>query len=680
MKLRYDIAVDRRVRSVYHIYSTTMLSVNTSVLFHNHRLVATREASYMGKKQGVKIQSDCNPEGRLRSLKLPHSDAVRYAKSQGEWRIPEQLYLRRELDEGILVGLPDDAGSYYVGLPHGMDGNLIVVGGNGSGKSSGVAMPTLETWRGPVCATDIKGELSERYSELYRCGRVARPYLIVNPMDPAGPSYDPFWLLLEDGAENLYANAFQLASFLFPEPQNGSDKFWCESERAVFAAAVIHSIKGGLGFSEMAAYVLSQSLSALCRELGGSADYHVRAALGKMYEMKEETLSSIERGIRNKLMMSTSDIRISHFLRGRSETSNWFSWNDLDKYNIFLCIPPDKLESWSWVVNLMYAQLIRHLERRPEKHSPQGKMIAQTLVLMDEFPRFGRLEPIANALATLRSKSVNFCLMVQSVAQLDLIYGQHTREIIFDNCSYKAILQAGDAETQQYLSRLIGSGIQLNNSLTLHMDHTGKRTERISTGMTETRDFRIQPHTLATLHDIVFLSPLGVCRVEKWPPGQTVRRCSLAANKHSGSGKFDHEEPWVMNYGMVDMEQRVDNAKNKLAASQRRQCQEQRAAATKQKKDDTLRKLAIGAIVLDYFPALSSIAPGRTMQETQENFRILRIFLDNLFKPDHARLLRQLQEEANQIYNTTASEARGVSGQEEEMVLEEGEINCQIII
>ena len=75
----------------------------------------------------------------------------------------------------------------------------MVVGGNGSGKSAGIAKPTLKTWQGPICATDVKGELSLCYEELSDQGLVTRPYLVFDPTQPEGPGYDPLWLLSHDG-------------------------------------------------------------------------------------------------------------------------------------------------------------------------------------------------------------------------------------------------------------------------------------------------------------------------------------------------------------------------------------------------------------------------------------------------------------------------------------------------
>ena len=79
---------------------------------------------------------------------------------------PKELLLSRG-EAGIFFGNDDKAKSdHYIGMPQGTDGNIMVVGGNGSGKSTGIIKPTLENWQGAICATDIKGELSEHYMKM----------------------------------------------------------------------------------------------------------------------------------------------------------------------------------------------------------------------------------------------------------------------------------------------------------------------------------------------------------------------------------------------------------------------------------------------------------------------------------------------------------------------------------
>lgn len=227
---------------------------------------------------------------------------------------------------------------------------------------------------------------------------------------------------------------------------------------------------------------------------------------------------------------------------------------------------------------------------------------------------------------------------------------------MLDNAQYKLLLGAGDAETQGYLSRLIGTGIQLRNSLSVSLDADGKQTQAVSMSTGETRDFLVQPHALAAMKDAVLLTPWGACRVKKYPPGQTMRGLGHAGNRPAGDGKFDRREPWVQGEVMLSMEQRMENAKSKLGAAQRKLRLEQRREAEEEKWTNHLRTQAVGRMVLDHFPALNSVALGNTMDQAREGLRIVDIFLDVLCAPEHGDTLRRLLDEANRNY---AQEAAG---------------------
>ena len=431
------------------------------------------------------------------------------------YNVPHQITLPIRGSPGFFFGLPSAPSPNYVGMPQGSEEHITVIGGSGSGKSSGIAKPTLRTWGGAICATDIKGELSECYEELYQTGLVSRPYIIFDPMDAESPSYDPFDGLLQGDETHLVSNIWDIVVAILPTLPNDNQPFWAESEQGVFAAVLLHCFKCGLSFSETVTAIVAGKLSTLCEDLLKSPDVRIRFFLGEAASMKPETLANIDRGLRNKLMLFATDPFISHAFRGRRENAVCFSWEDLDKYNIFLRIPGDKIEEWGGAVNLMYTQLIRHLERRPEMHSEEGKNNVQTLLLMDEFARFGKLEIITAAMATLRSKNVNICLMIQSVAQLDRIYGEKERRVIFDNCGYLAILRATDPDTQKYLCEMIGTHESIKRSVSENFDEEGNITG-YSKQTSQERNLLVQPHELRTLNGVLLLTPHGFHSAEKF--------------------------------------------------------------------------------------------------------------------------------------------------------------------
>lgn len=410
--------------------------------------------------------------------------------------------------------MDDKHADHYVGALLGFEGNVAVIGSNGSGKSSCIAQPTIARWTGSLCVVDVKGEHTECYSRLYTQGLVDRPFIVWDPLNPESPAFDPFWWLLHDSEENLSSNIDEMAHIIIPAADHTENPFWHEAERDILAASLLFFFKQGLSFSQAISQILATSLKELCRNLENIGDFDVRLRIGKSKDISSDTLSSLERGLRNKLRLFAADPFISHTFRGKREGAQCFTWEDLDNYQIFLKIPEHRIDQWSNAIRLLCTQLIRFLERRPEKHSAAGREKLPVLLLLDEFARFGRMDCIASALATLRSKQVNICIFVQSIAQLDKIYGAEERRVIFDNCQMRAILRATDPDTQKYLAAMIGTHLSIQTGSSKSFDNDHEQVGAVLQQHIE-REFVVQPHELSLLEDIILLTPSGYIRVEK---------------------------------------------------------------------------------------------------------------------------------------------------------------------
>lgn len=74
-------------------------------------------------------------------MKVKHFDTC-FPNSPKKLLVPKQLSLNNN-DPGVFFGSLRSRG--YVGMRQGKDGNILVIGGTDSGKSSGIVKPTLET-------------------------------------------------------------------------------------------------------------------------------------------------------------------------------------------------------------------------------------------------------------------------------------------------------------------------------------------------------------------------------------------------------------------------------------------------------------------------------------------------------------------------------------------------------
>jgi type IV secretion system protein VirD4 len=337
------------------------------------------------------------------------------------------------LSAGIFFGT-------YEGIPIGKfkqnDGHILVIGGSGTGKSSCIAIPTLRSWWDePFVAVDIKGELE---------AKSGRHGMVFNPYRSDSYGYDPFYLVRK--SDDPDADIRDIAVAIAPERQHDRDPFWRQSAQNLLAGFLTLAFHQGTSFIKAIRYLTDYSADAIIKAI--AEEPSARHYVSSLLTVKGETVASIKQGLDICVLPFQNDKNISTIL----SKSPILTPDHVEAgQSAYLQIPIEKIERNRALFTLILSQYIQHFKRRPEgKNRP-------VLLLLDEFPQFGRIQDITSALETLRSKRVTICIILQSLAQLDVVYGQDTRRIILDNCAYKAILGATDPSTQKELSAMVGN-------------------------------------------------------------------------------------------------------------------------------------------------------------------------------------------------------------------------------
>lgn len=437
--------------------------------------------------------------------------------------IPEKMILDIE-DSGLFLGLESMNGKgYYVGKRSNADGNVMVAGINGSGKSYVCAKSIIETWQEPFVALDCKSELSFHYKSLLAKGRVKRKCLVFDPLN-GGVHYDPFAILKND-KDHFVENVREIAYTLIPLPPNDPNSYWINMARDLLSAIIVYFFSIGCDFSETMLKAVNYSVSEICQKITQSDFDFAKMFISEISGLKKEQQAAVGTDMKQHIMVFATDSYIQDTLSSdEDEKEKTFSWDDISSSNeapnVFLCLSQDRLEQWSGMTRLMITQLIRTLERRPDKQTPQGYGISPILLLLDEFPLLGKIDAVTNALTTLRSKKVTFCLMIQSIAQLDAVYNHDVRKIIVDNCQYKVILNITEPDSQEYFSRLIGTVPIGRRSIS---QNYGPFATQSTYGL-QIQEFReplIHPHEFAANRDIWLHTPYGFLSTIKLPVSVT---------------------------------------------------------------------------------------------------------------------------------------------------------------
>lgn len=252
---------------------------------------------------------------------------------------------------------------------------------------------------------------------------------------------------------------------------------------------------------------MNTEINDLIEFLKRSPVNEARMFINQFIGADSKQLASVYSTLANEIIVFATDENIMRALScDGTETITPFDLENLT--DIFIKISEDKLDQWKQPLNLMISQFMKAFEKRNDKTEQK------ILFMIDEFARLGKINNIVNGLATLRSKGIQIMLILQSLAQLDSIYGKDTRKVITDNCNYKIILNANDVDTQEYFSKLVGTEERDKETSSINSNDFNVSRNRGTSKTTEEKRI-IRPEEFAYLEKSVVFTPKGFFRPNK---------------------------------------------------------------------------------------------------------------------------------------------------------------------
>jgi type IV secretion system protein VirD4 len=396
-------------------------------------------------------------------------------------------------------------GSQYVVKPEDMDGHVLVAGIPGSGKSSCVAIPTLQSWQGSAFGIDLKGELYE-HTHQHR-----RNVKVFAPQDKTSPyRYDPYVFLNQ--SVNPAQDALAIAQAILPLPPNAREPFWIKTAQLLLTGAILHFHHQKYNFIDALRKIQSYSPDALIKIIAESPNDTAKPFATTLVGADNKLVSGISAEISRAILVLITNNDITNVLTPE-QSKHIISPADLESgHDIYIKIPIHLLHQWKPLLTLMVNQFITFFKQRSKSRDNRP-----ILFMLAEFPSLGKVPAITDTLPIIRSKKITICLIIQSLAQLKLIYGRDAQEVIADTCAFKAVLGATGPSTQEYFSKLVGTYDKIRPSQTYNKNAYGTPSGS-STSFADDNEKRIiKPEEFAYLQDIILLYPLPLnfCRVQK---------------------------------------------------------------------------------------------------------------------------------------------------------------------
>lgn len=391
---------------------------------------------------------------------------------------------------GVYVGAWDDNGAIRY-LRHDGPEHVACIAPTRSGKGVGLVIPTCLSWPHSIIVNDRKGELWNLTAG-WRKKEANNITLRFNPSSPNLEDCVAFNPLEEVrlGTPSEVADTQNITSIIVDPDGKGLENHWQKTAFAFLTGAFLHEMykakeRGG-------AATLSDVLYAITDPERDASEYY-----DEMMNNRHDSENTYEKGgahpvvaaegrtMANKpseergSVLSTAisylslfrDPIVQHHTR-RSDFQIMDLMNADRPVSLYIINRDEDSDRMKPLMRLLLNQILRVL-LRPEIQFNDGRQVAphrhRLLLMLDEFPAYGRLEVFREQLAYIAGYGIKAYLIMQDTAQLWSAYGRD--ETITSNCHIRAAFAPNRPETAEWLSKLTGTTTELKWSIT----ESGKR-------------------------------------------------------------------------------------------------------------------------------------------------------------------------------------------------------------
>lgn len=339
------------------------------------------------------------------------------------------------------------------------EAHALVVAPTGAGKTTWMACQ-LARHPGSAVVFDPKGELAaltaRRRADLGNEVVVLDPFGVTDAFDlPCErASFDPLSTL--EGSACLEDDVMAMATEIQDAP-GVRDPFWPETAIDLTAGLILQAATGGDGapswdhvishvhhgeFDMKTATMLDQDEVANRTAYASFATY-----LGHPEQnTRPSVLSTARAGLRafktpavRRAMASTS-FDLEGMVSGAAPTT------------LYVVLPPQHIQSHARVVRLWLSALLRVLTAPGPAQARDQQ--ADVLFLIDELPGLGRMAFVPSLYAYVRSFGVRVVSVVQSLGQLDAVYGIEAR-VIRENAGVRIAFGVTDRDQAEAVAPML---------------------------------------------------------------------------------------------------------------------------------------------------------------------------------------------------------------------------------
>ena len=339
--------------------------------------------------------------------------------------------------------------------------NVLVVGGSGSGKTRFWLKPNLLQCHSSYVVTDPKGTI------VLECGQAMLKngyrVKILNTINfKKSMHYNPFAYVHSE------KDILKLVTTLMTNTKgegSGGDPFWEKSERLLLTALIAY-LHYEAPVEEQNFATLLEMLNTM-QVLEDDEEYQnpvdlLFEELGKKkpnsFAVRQYKLYKLAAGKTAKSILISCGARLAPF--DIQELRDLTMCDELqldtlgDKKTALFLIMSDTDSTFNFLISMVYTQLFNLLcDKADDVYG--GKLPIHVRCLIDECANIGQIPNLEKLVATIRSREISACLVLQARSQLKAIYKDNADTIV-GNMDSQIFLGGSEPTTLKDLSEMLG--------------------------------------------------------------------------------------------------------------------------------------------------------------------------------------------------------------------------------
>ena len=339
--------------------------------------------------------------------------------------------------------------------------NVLVVGGSGSGKTRFFIKPNLMQLHSSYVVTDPKGSIAVECGKLMlRNGYKVKIFNSIN--FKKSHHYNPFAYIHSE--KDILKLVTTLIANTKGDGKSGDD-FWQKAETLLYTALIgyIHyeAPEEEQNFATLIEFInamevreddetFENNVDLAFKELASREPNHFAVRQYKKYKLAA--------GKTAKSINISCGARLAPFDIQELREITMYDELELDtlgdrKTALFL-IMSDTDSTFNFLISMIYSQLFNLLcEKADDVYG--GRLPVHVRCLIDECANIGQIPNLEKLMATIRSREISACLVLQAQSQLKALYKDNADTII-GNCDSSIFLGGKEPGTLKELNQVLG--------------------------------------------------------------------------------------------------------------------------------------------------------------------------------------------------------------------------------